>query len=57
MSQCLTFVNGALSLSKSLPMDKIEATESLKEKKETNVVPEKSGMAYFHVVFYHEKAN
>ena len=38
-------------------MDKIEAREWLQEMKENNVVPEKSGMAYFHVVFYHEKAN
>ena len=54
MSQCLTIVNGTLSLSKSLPMNKIEAMESLQEMKENNVVSEKSDK---HVIFYHEKAN
>ena len=55
MSQCLTIVNGTLSLSKSLPMNKIEAMESLQKMKENNVVPDiKRGK---HLVFYHEKAN
>ena len=40
MSQCLTIVNGTLSLSKSLPMNKIEAMQLLQEMKENNAVPE-----------------